>query len=218
MARYILNQVNSSRGDMHSYSESFAHEDYFMQLARRNGEEIGTIDPSPAVGNYIKFLTKLLNSKSVVEIGTGSGVGGLWIFQGISTDGVLTTIDSEREHSRSARTIFEEADIPSTRYRIITGKLIEVIGKLADNSYEVVIIRPALDLFEMVQESYRLLKTGGVLVIDQVLNNGKVADPSQRDPESVARRDAIKVIKEDERWSTTVVPVGAGVLVANKLA
>jgi predicted O-methyltransferase YrrM len=218
MARYILNQVNSSRGDMHSYSESFAHEDYFMQLARRNGEEIGTIDPSPAVGNYIKFLTKLLNSKSVVEIGTGSGVGGLWIFQGISTDGVLTTIDSEREHSRIARTIFEEADIPSTRYRIITGKLIEVIGKLADNSYEVVIIRPALDLFEMVQESYRLLKTGGVLVIDQVLNNGKVADPSQRDPESVARRDAIKVIKEDERWSTTVVPVGAGVLVANKLA
>jgi predicted O-methyltransferase YrrM len=217
MVRFILNQVNSSRGDMHSYSESFAHEDYFMQLARRNGEEIGTIDPSPAVGNYIKFLTKLLNSKSVVEIGTGSGVGGLWIFQGISNDGVLTTIDSEREHSRIARTIFEEADIPSTRYRIITGKLIEVIGKLADNSYEVVIIRPALDLFEMVQESYRLLKTGGVLVIDHVLSNGKVADPSQRDPESIARRDAIKVIKEDERWSATIVPVGAGVLVANKL-
>ena len=44
-----------------------------------------------------------------------------------------------------------------------------------------------------------------------------VADPSQRDPESIARRDAIKVIKEDERWSATVVPVGAGVLVANKL-
>ena len=131
---------------MHLYSESFAHEDYFMQLARRNGEEIGTIDPSPAVGNYIKFLTKLLNSKSVVEIGTGSGVGGLWIFQGISNDGVLTTIDSEREHSRIARTIFEEADIPSTRYRIITGKLIEVIGKLADNSYEVVIIRPAMSV------------------------------------------------------------------------
>jgi predicted O-methyltransferase YrrM len=218
MVGYILNQVNSPRGDMSAYSEAFAHEDYFMQLARRNGEEVGTIDPTPAVGNYIKFLTKLLNSKSVVEIGTGSGVGGLWIFQGISNEGVLTTIDSEREHSRIARTIFEEAGIPSTRYRIITGKLIEVIGKLADNSYEVVIIRPALDLFEMVQESYRLLKTGGILVIDQVLSNGKVADPAQRDPESIARRDAIKVIKEDERWSATVVSVGAGVLVANKLA
>lgn len=69
----------------------------------------------------------------------------------------------------------------------------------------------------MVQESYRLLKPGGVLVIDQILSNGKVADPSQRDPESIARRDAIKLIKEDERWSAAVIPVGAGVLVANKL-
>ena len=50
---------------MHLYSESFAHEDYFMQLARRNGEEIGTIDPSPAVGNYIKFLTKLLTQNQL---------------------------------------------------------------------------------------------------------------------------------------------------------
>jgi len=187
MVGYILNQINQPRGDMSAYSETFAHEDYFMQLARRNGEEIGTSDPTPAVGNYIKFLTKLLNSKSVVEIGTGSGVGGLWIFQGIAHDGVLTTIDSEREHSRIARTIFEDAGVPTTRYRIITGKLIEVIGKLADTSYEVVVIRPALDLFEMVQESYRLLKPGGVLVIDQILSNGKVVDPSQRDPESIAQ-------------------------------
>jgi len=133
MVGNILNQSNSPRGDMHSYSEGYAHEDYFMQLARRNGEEVGA-------------------------------------------------------------------------------------GKLADNSYEIVVIRPALDLFDMVQESFRLLKPGGVLIIDQVLSNGKVVDPTQRDPESIARRDAVKVIKDDERWSSTVIPVGAGVLVANKLA
>ncbi len=54
-----MNQSNSPRGDMHSYSEGYAHEDYFMQLARRNGEEVGASDPTPAVGNYIKFITKL---------------------------------------------------------------------------------------------------------------------------------------------------------------
>ena len=59
MVGHILNQMNSPRGDMSAYSEAFAHEDYFMQLARRNGEEVGTIDPTPAVGNHIKFLTKL---------------------------------------------------------------------------------------------------------------------------------------------------------------
>jgi predicted O-methyltransferase YrrM len=92
-----------------------------------------------------------------------------------------------------------------------------VIGKLADNSYDLIVIRPALDLFDMVHESYRLLKSGGLLVIDQALSGGKVADPTQRDPESIARRDAIKVVKEDERWAASLIPIGAGVLVANKL-
>ena len=59
---------------------------------------------------------------------------------------------------------------------------------------------------------------GGVLIIDQVLSNGKVVDPTQRDPESIARRNVVKVIKDDERWSSTVIPIGAGVLVGNKLA
>jgi predicted O-methyltransferase YrrM len=202
---------------MNSFAESFAHEDYFMQQARRNGQEISASDPTPAVGKFLKFSVNLLNAKSVVEIGTGSGVGGLWLLSGMPSDAVLTTIDSEREHSKIAKTIFDEADIAPTRYRIITGKLIEVIGKLADNSYDLIVIRPALDLFDMVHESYRLLKSGGLLIIDQALSGGKVADPTQRDPESIARRDAIKVVKEDERWAASLIPIGAGVLVANKL-
>jgi predicted O-methyltransferase YrrM len=202
---------------MSAFAENFAHEDYFMQQARANGEEVGAADPTPGVGNFLKFAVQITKAKSVVEIGTGSGVGGLWLLSGMTSDGVLTTIDSEREHSKIARNIFEEADIASTRYRIITGKLIEVVGKLADSSYELIIIRPALDLFDMVQESYRLLKPNGLLVIDQALSGGKVADPTQRDPESIARRDGIKVIKEDERWAASVLPIGAGVLVANKL-
>jgi len=212
-----LNEAIYQRGDMSAFAENFAHEDYFMQQARANGEEVGAADPTPGVGNFLKFAVQISKAKSVVEIGTGSGVGGLWLLSGMTPDGVLTTIDSEREHSKIARNIFEEADIASTRYRIITGKLIEVVGKLADSSYELIIIRPALDLFDMVQESYRLLKPSGLLVIDQALSGGKVADPTQRDPESIARRDGIKVIKEDERWAASVLPIGAGVLVANKL-
>ena len=202
---------------MNAFAENYAHEDYFMQLARKNGEEVGVIDPTPAVGNFLKFATELTGAKSVVEIGTNSGVGSLWVLQALANDGVLTTIDAEREHSKIARTVFEEADIPATMYRIITGNLIDVVGKLADNSYELIITRDAMDLFEIVQESFRLLKSGGLLIIDQALSGGKVADSTQRDPESIARRDAIKVIQEDSRWSSSVIPIGAGVLVAHKL-
>jgi predicted O-methyltransferase YrrM len=217
LAGFNLNNFIPARGDMSAFAESFIHEDYFMQLARKNGEEVGAAEPSAAVGNFLKFLTQLTGAKSVVEIGTSSGVSGLWVLQGLPSDGVLTTIDAEREHSKIARNIFEEADIPSTKYRIITGNLIDVIGKLADNSYEVVITRDGMDLFEVVQESHRLLRPGGLLVIDHALSGGKVADSTQRDPESISRRDAIKVIKEDARWSSTVIPIGAGILLANKL-
>jgi predicted O-methyltransferase YrrM len=202
---------------MSAFAETFVQEDYYMQLARKNGEEIGVQDPSPAVGNFLKFVTQLISAKSVIEIGTSSGVGGLWVLQGLASDGVLTTIDAEREHSKIARNIFEEADIAVTKYRIITGNLIDVVGKLADGSYELLITRDAMDLFEVVQESHRLLKRGGLLVVDQALSGGKVADTTQRDPESISRRDAIKVIKEDARWSSSVIPIGAGILVANKL-
>jgi len=212
-----LNSQTPARGDMNIFAESFAVEDYFMQQARLNGQEVGAVDSTVAVGNFLKFIAQFSNAKSVVEIGTGSGVGALWLLQGMPADGVLTTIDSEREHSKITRNIFEEADIAVTKYRVITGKLIEVVEKLADNAYELVVIRAAVDLFEIVHESYRLLKPGGLLLIDHVLSGGKVADPTQRDPESIARRDAIKVIKEDDRWACTVIPIGAGLLVANKL-
>ena len=206
-----------NRGDMFAFSEGFPHEDFFMQQARSNGIEVGVEDPSAAVGGLLKFLVSLVRAKSVVEIGTGSGVSGLWIFQGLATDGVLTSIDTERENSGNARKVFEDSGISPQRFRLITGNIITVVGKLADKNYDIMIVRPADDLFDVVQESYRLLGDHGLLVIDQALSGGKVADPTQRDYESISRRDAIRALKEDTRWSSTLLPVGAGVLIAAKL-
>jgi len=182
-----------------------------------------TPDPVPIqttdfdLADLIKYLIKSAKSKSVVEIGTGSGVGGLWIFAGLNNDGVLTTIDTEREFSKIAKQIFQDAEIAPTLYRIITGNLIEVVDKLADNNYDFVVARCSNELPDMVHAAARLLKVGGVFLIDAVMAGGKVADATQRDSESIARRDAIKLIQEDKRWNSTLLPIGAGVLVAHKL-
>jgi predicted O-methyltransferase YrrM len=205
------------RGDITAYSESYHREDIFMQQARSAGAEIGAIDPSTAVGGLLSLLGKISGAKQVVEMGTGSGVGGLWLFQGLPSDGTLTSIDVERENSAAARRAFEEAGISALRYRLITGKVAEIVNKLADESYDFVVIRVAADLMELVQQSHRLLRTGGILFIDQALDGGKVADPTQRDFESIARRDGIRAIKEDARWQSSMVPVGPGVLIATKV-
>jgi predicted O-methyltransferase YrrM len=208
----------TNRGDMFAFAESYPREDIFMQQARNNGVEIGAKDPSAAVGAFLKYVTHLISAKSVVEIGTGSGVSGLWIFQGLPRDGTFTSIDTERENSGNARKVFEEAGILPQRFRLITGNIVDVVGKLADNNYDLIIIRPAQDLFDVVQESYRLLNAGGVLILDDVLSGGKVADPTQRDFDTISRRDAIRAVKEDSRWSSSLLPLGDGLLVATKIS
>ena len=207
----------SNRGDMSAFSESFPHEDFFMQQARKNGAEIGAPDPTIGVGGLINFVAGLISAKSIVEIGTGSGVSGLWIFNGAPKDATFTSIDSEREHSASAKEILEEAGVSAQRFRLITGNIVEVVGKLADSNYDLMIVRSPIDMVDVVQESYRLLKPNGVLIIDNALDGGKVADPTQRDFETIARRDSIKAIKEDSRWSSSLIPIGGGALLARKI-
>jgi predicted O-methyltransferase YrrM len=212
-----LSLVIGNRGDMSAFSESYVREDIFMQQARNNAEELGTLEPTPAVGGLLRFIVESLKARSIVEIGTGSGVSGLWLFAGASPETVLTSIDTEREHAASARTVLEESGITSQRFRLITGAIMEVVGKLADSNYDLIVIRPAADLMELIHESYRMLRPGGILFIDHALSGGKVADPTQRDFDSISRRDGIRSVKEDSRWSSTVLPLGSGVLLATKL-
>jgi len=207
----------TNRGDMSSFSENFPHEDFFMQQARKNGAEVDAPDPTVGAGGLINFVVGLISAKSIVEIGTGSGVSALWIFNDAPVEATLTSIDSEREHSASAKEILDEAGISAQKFRLITGNIIEVVGKLADSNYELMIVRSPIDMVDVVQESYRLLKPNGVLIIDNALDGGKVADPTQRDFETIARRDSIKAIKEDSRWSSTLLPIGGGALLARKI-
>jgi len=215
MAGYL--RMIPNRGDMSAFAESFVREDIFMQQARTHGAELGIEDPSSAVGGLLKFVVATLGAQSIVEIGTGSGVSGLWIFASAPKEAVLTSIDVEREHAAIARSAFEESGISAQRFRLISGVVLEVVGKLADGNYDLVVIRPAADLMDLIHEAHRLLRPGGILFVDQVLSGGKVADPTQRDFESVSRRDGIRAVKEDSRWSSTLLPVGAGVLLATKL-
>ena len=207
----------TNRGDMTAFAESYVREDFFMQQARSTGAEVGATDPTPGVGGLLQFLAATTAAKSIVEIGTGSGVSGLWLFQGAPKDSVLTSIDTEREHATNARAIFEESGINQQRFRLITGNINDIIGKLADGNYDLVVVRVAADLLDIVAESYRMLRPGGTLAIDHALSGGKVADPTQRDFETISRRDALRAIKEDSRWSSTVLPLGLGVVLATKL-
>ncbi|MBU3692232.1 MAG: methyltransferase [Candidatus Nanopelagicaceae bacterium] len=208
----------ANRGDMKPYSNSFVPETEIMQRARARGVDIGTYDITPAVGSLLRYITHLIGAHAIVEVGTGAGVSGLWIFQSLAQKGLLTSIDDEVENAKLAKQAFDEAGINASRYRLITGNSREIVGKLADSLYDIFVLRRSSDLLESVENAYRSLRPGGVLVIDRALLAGKVADPTQRDPETIAYKEVIKVIKESpNQWLPMLLPVGDGVLIATKV-
>jgi predicted O-methyltransferase YrrM len=205
--------------DPHSYAETFIAEDGAKIAARNHGIEIGTRDITPGAGAYLAFLARLLKAQSVVEIGTGSGVGSLWLLDGMLTSGTLTSIDNEMEHTSIARAALTDAEIAPQRFRLITNPVMEVMEKLTDRAYDLVVYRHnPEDLTYAISEASRILRSGGVFVIDNFFGGGKVSDPAQRDPKTVALREAGKALRADiENWSTTLIPVGDGLLLAVKL-
>jgi len=209
--------TDSSPADLNSYAESAIVEDDALLAARSRADELGTAPVSPAVGALLAVLARATDARAVVEIGTGTGVSGLWLLNGMAADGVLTTIDPEPEHHRAARQSFAGGDIPAGRTRLINGTPLEVLPRLTDASYDLVFVDgPLIDHPRFVTEAIRMLRPGGVVVVHNATAQGAVGDPTRNDPLTAAAREAAMLIADDERLLPVVIPLGAGVLAAAK--
>ncbi len=203
--------------DSHSFVDAFVTEDDVLDDARRRAEEIGATPVSPGGGAALRLLAALVEAKAVVEIGTGTGVSGVWLLRGMTPDGILTSVDAEAEHTRLARQTFTEAGFPAQRTRLITGRALDVLPRLTDGAYDVVFCDgDKREYASNLEQAWRLLRPGGLAVFDNALWSDKVADPAQRDSVTVAIRELVKDISEDERWLCALLPVGDGLLVAQR--
>gem|GEM_PF-4739227 len=95
------------------FAEEFVEENELLAQAREAATDLGADPVSTGVGATLRLLAATCGAKAVLEIGTGAGVSGLWLLQGMSPDGVLTTIDQEVEFHKHARRAFAAAGIAS---------------------------------------------------------------------------------------------------------
>jgi predicted O-methyltransferase YrrM len=166
----------------------------------------------------LSFLASAVQAKAVAEIGTGTGVSGLWLLRGMQTDGVLTSVDLEAEHQRLARETFTEAGHAPQRFRLIAGSGLDVMARLTDAGYDMVFLDgDKVEYGEYLEQAMRLVRPGGLIVFDNALWHDRVADPSQRDPETTAIREVLQRVATDDRLRSMLVPLGDGLLVAQLL-
>jgi predicted O-methyltransferase YrrM len=200
-----------------TFAETYVAEDEVLAAARARAEEVGVVAIGSGGGAVLRFLAAALEAKAVVEIGTGTGVSGLWLLRGMRPDGVLTTVDVEAEHQRLAKESFKDEGIAPQRVRAIAGAALDVLPRLTDGHYDLVFADgDKREYSAYLSEALRLLRPGGVVAFDNALWHDKVADPAQRDEQTVAIRDLVQQVAATEGLVPTLLPVGDGLLVAKK--
>lgn len=201
----------------HVFAESYVAEDHVLAAARARSAEIGLHPVGAGAGATLRLLAAATLARSVVEVGTGAGVSSVWLLRGMRPDGVLTTIDLEPEHQRQARQAFRDGAFPPSKTRLIAGRALDVLPRLADGAYDLVFVDgDRAEYPQYVAEAYRLLRPGGVVAAAGALGNGRVPDPAARDPETVTLREMVKSVRDADEWLPALLPIADGLLTAVK--
>lgn len=207
----------AARAACQAFAESFTPEHPAATQTRAAAAALGLPTISPGAAAALSFLAAAVQAGAVVEIGTGAGTSGLALFQGMEPAGVLTSIDIEPEHQAAARNAFMEAGIPTQRFRLIAGAALTVLPRLSDSAYDLVFIDgDIIEYVEYVAQALRLLRHGGILILNHVFAGDSIANESNDDDETVIVREALAAISEMEEFRPLILPVGDGLLAAVK--
>ena len=185
------------------YTEDYVAESDALTAARAVASELGASPVSSGTGAALRMLAAVAGARAVLEVGTGAGVSGLWLLDGMAPDGVLTTIDVESELLGHARRNFAAAGLSSHRTRLIAGRALDVLPRMAARGYD-------------MDHAVRILRPGGTIAFVHALWHDQVADPARRDARTVVAREVVNYLRDSEEFVPALLPVGDGLAVAVK--
>jgi predicted O-methyltransferase YrrM len=201
--------------DVSAWIADWQPEDDALAAARSRAAEVGVPAVDPPTGAVLRLLASAVGARTAVELGTGAGVSTLWLLRGLARDGVLTSVDSDGEHQRLAKASLADAAVPSGRVRLIQGRALEVLPRLSEAAYDLVFCDAARsENPDYLAAALTLLRPGGMVVFAGALAGGKVAEPTARDADTVAMRELARLVREQERLTAALLPVGTGLLAA----
>lgn len=194
------------------FAEELVNESEAIGLARQHSIEAGVEPVSPGVGSQLAVIAASLAAKNIIEIGTGMGVSALSLFSG-SPDATLTSIDVEVDHQQSARESFAAAGIPANRIRLITGRARDVLPRMNENSYDIVLVDADPEgVIEYVEHALRLARPGGVVLVAHALWHGRVANPAARDAVTTGYRSLLTEVSPSPAVISSLSTAGDGLL------
>lgn len=170
----------------------------------------------PYQGRVLSMISKLVNPKTILELGTFTGYSTICLAEGLSSDGELHTIDINEELVDFQRKYFDKSGFGQQIFQH-TGSAIDLIPTL-DQTFDLVFIdadKPNYsNYFHLIIDK---LNTGGIILSDNVLWHGKVIESlDEKDKSTKAVLDYNTLLKNDERIETVLLPIRDGLTISRK--
>jgi predicted O-methyltransferase YrrM len=196
--------------------ELFASEDVHLRRIREAMAERGlpAIQLPRITARTIQILLRAIGARRVLEIGTLAGYSALWVARALPEDGRIVTVEKDPERMRLALELLRASGVAG-RVEGRVGEAAEVLAAMEDAVWDAVFLDADKEgLPGYVTEARRLLRPGGLLLVDNALWKGRVVDPAVDDEATGAIRRALREVADDPAFDATLLPVGDGLLVA----
>lgn len=175
---------------------------------------------APEQGQFLQLLVRLLGARRCLEVGTFTGYSALAVALVLPGDGELVACDVSVEWTRIARQFWREAGVDARIDLRLAPALATLDSLLADgggSTFDFAFIDADKGNYVAYYErTVELLRPGGLLAVDNVLWDGRVADPEVNDADTNAIRALNDRVHRDERVDTSLVPIGDGLLLARR--
>ena len=173
------------------------------------------IDPTQC--HFLHLIIKISKIKKVLEIGTFTGLSALTISLALPDDGNLITLDKNEESNKIALDFFKKAN-QDHKIKTIIKPALESLKELENDKFDMVFIdADKMNYKAYYEKSLELINKGGLIIIDNVLWHGEVADEKNNDKFTLSIREFNKFVSEDKRVEQIIIPLGDGMTVCRVL-
>ena len=167
--------------------------------------------------HFLHLIIKISNTKNVLEIGTFTGLSALSIALALPEDGKLIALDKDKESNMIAVDFFKKAN-QDNKIQTIVKPALDSLDELKNYKFDMVFIdADKLNYKEYYEKSLKIIKKGGLIIIDNVLWHGEVVDEDNNDKFTLIIRELNDYVSRDKRVEQIIIPLGDGMTVCRVL-
>ncbi|NMN67941.1 putative O-methyltransferase YrrM [Candidatus Pelagibacter ubique] len=167
--------------------------------------------------HFLHLIIKTSNIKRVLEIGTFTGLSALSIALALPDDGKLVALDKDEETNKVALDFFKKANL-NNKIQTIVKPALDSLDEFKNSKFDMVFIdADKMNYKEYYERSLKLLDKGGLIIVDNVLWHGEVADEDNLDKYTINIRDFNTYVANDKRVEQIIIPLGDGMTVCRVL-